>query len=392
MKYFPLRACEYWNRESLNTMQEFVYRTTGKRISIEKLYSEYIEIMEKNILYMKYDELYTGLLELIHNPVRDISKVPRNILSFMHKMFEANKYSQSYHVIDMYDELAFIPTLFAWEKNKQVYKIDETFFDEILKSDNFELSLDEIRHLPYDRFWIDVSNNQRINYIKGVLVEIYKKNDFAYLTLYQIAESGKDEFIRYIHVFKIDDGHPVKSEALAELSDGIECDYIIHDLEKGDHPAIKNTDECNRGKNTVAILQIIKYLSSKEPDIENISSNTDNTVMANKTDKKGNKPVIKTIPKNNMSELNMYEVGFRFGTTFRAYKEQVEHYTKSENAAGRKIRPHYVSAHWHTYRTGKNKSEKIVKWLNPYFTGVDKDKVYDFCNIHRIKLTSEKIC
>lgn len=47
--------------------------------------------------------------------------------------------------------------------------------------------------------------------------------------------------------------------------------------------------------------------------------------------------------------------------------------TGSTPPTGRTVRPHMRAAHWHTFRTGKGRTERIVHWLPPIPVGLPDD-------------------
>lgn len=89
-------------------------------------------------------------------------------------------------------------------------------------------------------------------------------------------------------------------------------------------------------------------------------------------------PVTKTTyrqystPKNKFSEIRKWDCGIRYGTAVRKHRQ------KSQDSSGKQckgqghtssVRPHMRRAHWHHYRTGKGRTELVLRWIEPVMVG-----------------------
>ena len=119
------------------------------------------------------------------------------------------------------------------------------------------------------------------------------------------------------------------------------------------------------------VVQILNYLSSVQPDIEENPQ----------TKKTYRKPAPHTEPKNKYSEIQKWDVGVRFGAAFRAWKKEQERTEPKETSGTQhsrhgKVRPHCRKAHWSHfwYGSGENKVRR-AKWLGEGFVGVRTEEM-----------------
>lgn len=394
MGYFPIDTINYYintKKSMLTDMADVISHITGQRISPENLYHNFTENYEvmlsamasgtlnQNLSYQSVKRNFYKVTEKIKDcfenniDKNDEEMWKSEVMSAINNLSlpEKNVFSLITTVQDMYlqsgkemptltdvaDELFFYPTFIKWSKMKNVFKIDNDFAENILTTEQFELTPEEMRHLPFQTFWLDLSNCDAFGIIDGVLVNI-ENYDVPRLETYHFNRLGEQIFY---HSYYLSVKEPVNEKSLKETLVNMPMGYL----------GIEGSDKV-RLDNTMLVLQLLKYMSSKEPDINHIPVQ---------------KKATHTLKKAKPSDVDTYELGYVFGSNFRLYKEQVEYYV-SNNHTGRKVRPHYVSAHWQRYHVGKGRTETITKWIEPTFTGIDKEKVQQFCTIHRVKSNS----
>ena len=76
--------------------------------------------------------------------------------------------------------------------------------------------------------------------------------------------------------------------------------------------------------------------------------------------------------KNKFSELQIHDVGIRFGKAFKEQKRKVNCstiLTKHLEQTRKSPIPHFRAAHWQGYWVGKGRTEHIFKWIEPTFVG-----------------------
>ena len=112
-------------------------------------------------------------------------------------------------------------------------------------------------------------------------------------------------------------------------------------------------------------FQMIAYLTLEKPEI------TDNPV----TKSTYRKPSPGAKPKNRFSEIEIHDVGIRYGKVFQKqledYKKSVNDQEKTESESGKRHHKspvaHFRCAHWHTYRYGKGRQFARLQWQEPTF-------------------------
>ena len=141
----------------------------------------------------------------------------------------------------------------------------------------------------------------------------------------------------------------------------------------------------SRKELSLLALQLICYITSKEPDI----NENDVTKSTYKRPKKDSKP------KNKFSEIQKWDVGYKYGKTIRTkIKEAEKQYYSSQRIGSNQnskkrapLTPHFRCAHWHHYWTGKGRTEYEVRWIEPTFVGfgdsIEKKAIH--ATIHKVE-------
>ncbi len=113
------------------------------------------------------------------------------------------------------------------------------------------------------------------------------------------------------------------------------------------------------------VLPLALYLCSEEPDI------TERGVPARpvKARPRRTKKGLRWFP---AERPRAWEVGVRFGEAFRRARAEDERAARKEGEGRKRAspRPHIRRAHWHTYRVGKGRKDRVLKWLPPIEVGV----------------------
>lgn len=274
-----------------------------------------------------------------------------------------------------------------WARNKQVYALDEDFTNELLNTKTIALSKDAWDYLPYNLFYVDLSANRQIcEKIIGegvfIKVEKFERNSWVRKLF-----AEKSESYYAVHLCKVVDNlfftdimyfpntdfeHPVGS-----AFDTKEVDIIEQD---------ENGKEIKRGKEvfdgemySTLIPQILSYMASVEPDMQE-NENTKRTYR---------KPAPNTVPKNKFSEVQQWDVGVRFGNSFRRWKKQQYEKNESNKSMGIKQRPHARRAHWSHYWYGHGDDKvRRPKWIAAYFVNI-KEGIEQPATIHKVNKDGE---
>lgn len=241
-----------------------------------------------------------------------------------------------------------------WEGYKIVYKPDNDFFHELKNTQNLLLTKEIFTSLPFNVMYIDLSNVTDIEPFIGAFVYVHNDNDMITAAIH-MAINEHTTFSYYSHMnFREEKELPFKKNSLPEG----ELEFIDIDKHlKLQTTKIQKKDTRHDIINT--IMQILTFISVKAPDI----SENPNT-------KKSYKP--SNVIKNKFSEVQMYDIGIRYGNAIRTAKKEIAdvmHKQKSEKTETirKPIRPHIRCAHWQRYHTGHGRSETITKWIPPVY-------------------------
>lgn len=261
------------------------------------------------------------------------------------------------------DSIIMAPILSTWSANKQIFKPDATFTKQLLATDNLSIELDYFKHLPYNTFYLDLSESEDVfGNIHGVYVDVdFADSDIVTLTLYLLS----NELIVYsvYSGYRLDKPKKVNTSIFENTVDLENSPYLVN---KGTAPAKNNINM--RAIETMC-LQIICYLNVAKPDIED-SPITKHTYKPNKH---------ATI-KNKFSELRIQDVGIRIGNTITKKMKEASKQTVTTSESNidsnqpksdrKPVTPHMRCAHWHRFWHGSEKDNTRrleLQWVEPTF-------------------------
>ena len=269
-----------------------------------------------------------------------------------------------------------------WSRNKQVFKFDADFLDELVRTENLTVNKNAWDYLPFRSFYVDISDNKRLcESLKGEGIFITVNKCCSDTVYWQDKEGNHETDTAYeILLCKIDDKFFYTDTLLVPNGD-YDCtlngeeETIIerHDIKynkNGRMESIKSNTIVNTKAYQTIIVQILNYLASVEPDI-----------AENKETKRTYKPrtssaSAKPEQQDKFSEIRKWDVGVRFGNSYRRWKAEGQSGTeRGANGKHTGKRPHSRKAHWHHfwYGSGENKVCR-PKWLNQTFINADKQE------------------
>lgn len=253
----------------------------------------------------------------------------------------------------------------VWGRNKQVYKPDSDFADALLHTEKLQLTKSMIEHLPNQNFYIDLSKCKAFSPIVGAFVFVLPRTDSVNICIYLLSEE--------LYYFSFYTGGIYDRDGVIKLdySEMAGKDYEVWTPEAIKTGKSSLNYHLDRKSASIFAIQMIAYLSVKEPDIEEDELSK----------KIYRKPAPGSAVKNRLSEVQSWDVGVRYGKSFREkvkkIKETPESASESEekevNGAEQKKRkspmPHFKCAHWQHFWVGK-KSEgqtRELRWIEPYW-------------------------
>ena len=268
-----------------------------------------------------------------------------------------------------------------WSKAKQVYKPDADFAKALILTERIRMHKDMMTHLPVNSFYLDLSN-LNLKDIHGCFVFVHNVDGQTCLSTY-VLTYDEIYFSNYIIIPYKDNGEvDVDVSLLADSTKNKIAPGMSNFENEGAIVNLDKTYELSAKTMSTMILQILLYMGVAEPDIEE-SAMTKSTYRP----RKPGEPV-----KNKFSEVQIYEMGYRYGTNFRkkmkeAGLKEIKFMSSTEEKEEERHHaspiPHLRCAHYHTYWCGAGRTEKILKWIEPVFVGFG-GKNAEIATIHKI--------
>lgn len=246
-----------------------------------------------------------------------------------------------------------------WACNKQVIKPDPVFAKHLIATDKLDIDASNVR-LPFTTFFLDLDACNKDNFygdIYGTYVDVRDTyDDILSITLFIL-----DRQYRVVSSYmSLDKRHP-RTIDTSELRDDTSFTTAPLVTDKSDI-------QINSKRLTTLVFQLLCYMQVREPDM-NTSQNTKTYYR---------KPVSKDNIKDKYSEICEHEIGIRIGkkitNDYNAMQKAKEHQTAHALRKNRKPPvPHFRSAHWAHYWTGKGRTNCELRWIGPTFVCGDYD-------------------
>jgi len=251
-----------------------------------------------------------------------------------------------------------LATLAAWRVSQGVYRFDETLYDAILETPiEGEIPAEMLVRLPEWCVYIETPGLDApllgggTTQIRGVFAWLDRvRDDLADVLTLAMDADGAGLAI----------GHVPLVGTLEEALARVEEDWQ-------DALARGNATEWHAGYSEAArplfgrILSLLLYLCSERPDVA--GGWPPERPRAKRT-KRGWRLFPADKPRT-------WEVGVRLGAALRRGHENASGEDACQGAQRRAPRPHIRRAHWHTYRVGKCRSDRVLRWLPPIPVNVD---------------------
>lgn len=276
-----------------------------------------------------------------------------------------------------------------WNKNKQTYVIDSKMLSEFIYQDEVLLFEDAWDSLPYKTFCFDLGgDDENIVHKMYLLVTIDKipsdtvnKKVFGKINStknlgFENRIPAKDVYmVSYIACFEDElFSNTFQTGILGkEIMDLLKANGKLHHLLKTGsasyffvnniNATIDSKEIAVEQEGNELVIQILNYLVSKKPDVS----------LDVEVNKFYHKPNPKSQPKNVAHEIQMWNIGARYGQAIREYEKQRQ--SSIYTGTGSNKRPHSRRGHWSRYWYGKKdgSEKRICKpvWLNPVLVNID---------------------
>ena len=372
-KYFPLRAYDAIVEDKNKMAQDWE-----------------IDLFHQN----RYQRDVTLLLDVIENSVETREAFSQAVMDYMAECRTDEDTAIHEVLIRGAISITAMGLIAEWGKNKQVFKLDAEFANELAGTDNICFIKDIFDYLPCKVMYIDLKDCpdivNKIN-AQGLFLAVDKIEN---VNNAEIEEGGN--IFQYDNVNKTSNDNVAKWRILVcavhdrnEMLNGDKLQYRANVVattmdefyfdNEDNELVFDNVDEERDlsfgGKKLGSIserllvrvaTQTLMYLCSPEPDIK------ENDV----TKTTYRKPNPNLPPKNKFSEIQQWDVGVRFGNAFRHWQESQKS-EQSEGVTGRRVKPHFRRAHWSTRWYGKKDgSEERVRrpvWISETFVNATKE-------------------
>lgn len=353
--YFPLALIDSFDEASCIWHWENV-KIAMNLTSIQKIPKNRDDYV-LDFLKLGYEEPKKYMTEIVTKLFSEMSKTQDNI-----------------NLADVKDIFCYPLIIEKWSENKQVYKPDNTFLDALVKTENFKITKRDIQHLPCYNFYLDLEDYN--NTYNGAFVQINSLENELYVTVYCMAKQDA-WFSHYFHMIYDENGE-LSSQKMPDLFDNEEKnEKTIMAFDSDTGRVSKNVIQLENDLTTTEIsrmvFQLMLYITSKEPDLKE----------SEKTKYSYRKP--SGAPKNVFKEVQIYDVGVRYGRTIRTklkeeqkkakieqYKPQNETQEIVEKKQRKSPRLHFRCAHWQRVWTGKGRTTPENRWIEPTFVGAGK--------------------
>jgi hypothetical protein len=356
--YYPLKIAEQAKEDSPERILEQIRKMNhcSDDATVDDLY-EYI------YSFNFFKPTYKGKFEEYNKFImfdKDINKIYFPMYSMM--QFEERS-------TEWKDVISTSMAVNLWSKYKMVYKIDNDFFHEIKQTEDLVTTKDTFENLPFNCFYIDLSEVKNISDFTGAWIYVTKdkNNGFFGINIYMIAQN-QDTFYTYYAWYNFNE----KPEVKWNVKDLPESEFTQRSFtEDGDmlfDETIIRKDYDPRNDIVIAIFQIMSFIAIDASDVSE-SLTTKKTYSAPSKDKE---------VKNTFSEVRMWDVGIRYGKAIKVAKQQFKKNLRKYNVSNKErkpMRPHIRRAHWQRYHTGKGRQIIKEMWIAPVYVCGDGKEI-----------------
>ena len=259
-RYLPLKIA----RETERKNDAFTLLEKGGLVKSDREYiNGYLEhVLGEDFMSPAYKGSYSAVDNLVKSPafLRKVDWILKNGGGAVDVFTE------------IHDFVTIGPVIRLWSTNKKVYKIDATFYKELIKTENIVINPDAFKYLPHRVLYIDLEDCDGAGLIQGAFVYSYYCNKFPEAGWQIIALMvTKDRAIfSYNSHFNFKDG---SYDFMTESKPNTDLEVVNED-ENGHLYIEKMSGGDNRTDVVKAVIQILMFLSSPEPDLKEITNKT----------------------------------------------------------------------------------------------------------------------
>lgn len=281
-----------------------------------------------------------------------------DIMKYMYDALDEADYFKGLLLKDIVQSIL----LTDWLYNKQIFEfsdelgrelLDVTFNDSRVSSnDTAVIDKTLFENLPFNSYCIDLSNNKQIGdgSIDIIFVGVFITGNDVYLYLRGEASSTNKIGHSYRQLYNLNDFVDDSGRFISITVKTRNKEYPDADL--------TGTDESLR-----LGLASILYLSSEKPDVKtSMETSSTHRIISDSSR-----------PKHKYSELQKWDIGFRYADSIKKCSEMSSNKTVCEGVGSPK-RPHVRRAHWHHYWIGTGVTRRLIlKWVAPAYIHAEFD-------------------
>lgn len=265
-----------------------------------------------------------------------------------------------------------------WKKYMKVYQFDRELENILL--DEFELDPAILKKLPFTNFYIQKTEDSIFSdYFQGAFVNIQILDNgnvslYIYRTSYHDVDKDS-EYLGYICAytweFEKQPNGMIKIVREKTLEDMAKCFYL---KEKAFNPLTGRYEEKKPDSKEfidfhIFVMNAIYYLCCSNKDVKVSNQNAYKPRQA-----------VKNI---RYTDLEFFDCGFTYGSSIRKNRQEKTSVITLQNRNTKSTRkPHPVGGHYQKYHTGKGRKNTEVKFIAPYFTGMEK---CNFATISKVR-------
>lgn len=272
-------------------------------------------------------------------------------------MVLTDRFGEVFYMSHM-DEIMTVGSTYIWRCSKGVYRFAPEIYQALISQPiTGDLPMECLYHLPEWAVYIETpgltyERHPMYGFIAHLDYNLFSKNvDLQFAMFLEGRDMPKTVAL------------PFGEGGILEAMDRVDQ---VDSLFGNPHVRVRYIGSRDEYKATfTAMLQLLLYLSSDEPDMPDIEHPEKRRTLSGRV-----RPP---------EEPRVWDVGVRISNVIRRCRENGVSYRYDDNAepgSHASPRPHVRSAHWHTYWTGPRQAKfperkPIVKWIPPIPIGMD---------------------
>lgn len=247
--------------------------------------------------------------------------------------------------LELIPDVAEIAALAAWRMTKGVYRFDPDIYDALWDTPiTGDLPSELLLRLPEWCVYIETPGQKTAGF-------------FAHL------EHDANDGHRELRIIR-DHGTHLEStpiDLIGTLEEGLES--VLAEAERlapellAQYGVSRQADESESARALAPLVNLVLYLCSEQPDI--LGKGYPSNPQPKRT-KRGTREFA-------ADGVRIWQVGSELGRKLRAIPQ------RREGGEHGSVAPHIRRAHWHVFRVGKGRTERVLKWLNPIFVNAPEE-------------------